>query len=315
VGADTVVYHHFPMFYMAGIFNMFFTPMCGGATIVLGPRFSKSTMLRFWELPQKHNVNCLTLTPTMAHSLCQLYRRDDKLLAHVGKYQSIVGTGSVLYQSIAQRFLATFRVPLRTCYGVTEVGGTITYQAWEDALAFQSMGGWAKSTEIVAGQEGAPKEILVKTPYMAKSYLIKGQYQKVGDAEGYFHCGDLGYIKEGTLYFTGREHDLVKKGGEFVSTQMLEDLALKNPHVQEVAAVGVPDEFWGASVVLFYVPQRDDANEAEILPVFDKLFADGLRDIERPDKIVPVPWMPKTSIGKVVKRELLDKYSVGPRVR
>jgi non-ribosomal peptide synthetase component E (peptide arylation enzyme) len=57
------------------------------------------------------------------------------------------------------------------------------------------------------------------------------------------------------------------------------------------------------------VPQQN-ANEPDVLAEFDKLFADGLRAIEWPDKIIPVPWMPKTSIGKIVKRELVDKYTV-----
>ena len=312
--ADSVVYHHFPMFYMAGIFNMFFCPVMAGATIVVGPRFSRPQMLRFWQLPIKHHVNSLTLTPTMAHSLCQLYRRDERILEHLCGYQSLVATGSPLYSSIAERFYNTFHVPLRTCYGVTEVGGTITFQSWEDALAYQSMGGWAKNTEIRAGVEGAPKEVLIKTPFMARGYLIKGEIVKPYDAEGFFHAGDLGYLKDGLLYFSGREHDLVKKGGEFVSTQLIEDLALRNRLVTDVAAVGVPDEFWGARVVLFYVPQRD-ASEPEILPEFEKLFTEGLREIERPDKIIPVPWMPKTSIGKIVKYDLLSKYSLGPRMR
>src|SRR5207302_11496736 len=102
----------------------------------------------------------------------------------------------------------------------------------------------------------------------------------------------------------------VKKGGEFVSTQVVEDLALRTRLVTDVAAVGVPDEFWGAKLVLFYVPQAD-ASESEILTALDRLFAEHLREIERPDKIIPVPWMPKTSIGKIVKRQLVDTYTLG----
>ena len=69
------------------------------------------------------------------------------------------------------------------------------------------------------------------------------------------------------------------------------------------------DEFWGARVVLFYIP-KPNANEDEILAEFESAFSKGLREIERPDKIIPVPWMPRTSIGKVIKRELVDKYTL-----
>lgn len=305
----SVVYHHFPSFYMAGVFNLFFCPMVAGATIVVGPRFSKLSMLRFWELPVEHGVNHLTLTPTMAHSLCQLYRRDDRVIDRLATYEAVISTSSPLYPAIAERFLRTFKVPLRSCYGVTEVGGSITLQTWEDALALESLGACSPDVELRAGTEAAPARLLIKTPFMAKAYLTKAGYVPLANAEGYFDSGDLGYVKDGHLYFSGRDHDLVKKGGEFVSTQLVENLALTNEHIAEVAAVSVPDEFWGARVVLFYVPQRD-ASEEQIEAAFARIFGEGLREIERPDKIIPVPWMPKTSIGKVKKRELVDKYDI-----
>lgn len=310
LNADSVVYHHFPMFYMAGIFNQFFCPLVAGGSIVVGPKFSKVQMLRFWEAPMASGVNCLTLTPTMALSLVQLFRRDARLLEHLSRYQAVVATGGPLYRSIAERFLDTFKAPLRSCYGVTEVGGSITFQSWEDALAAQSVGGAAAETEIKAGSEETPAEIMVRTPFMAKGYLAKSGLENFCDADGFFRTGDIGYLRDGLLYFAGRENDLIKKGGEFVSTQLVEDLGLRNGLVTDVAAVGVADEFWGARLVLFYVPDRNAA-EPEILAQFDRLFADGLRPIERPDKYIPVPWMPKTSIGKIVKRELVDKYTLG----
>ena len=309
LNADTVSYHHFPMFYMAGIFNQFFCPLVAGGAIVIGPRFSKLQMLRFWEVPMRTGVNCLTLTPTMALSLVQLYRRDGQLLDHLSKYQAVVATGGPLYRSIAEHFLDTFKIPLRGCYGVTEVGGSITFQSWEDALAFQSTGNFDPAIEVVGGSEDKPSEVLVKTPFMATAYLINGERTSICDDKGFFRTGDLGYVRDGLLYFVGREHDLIKKGGEFVSTQLVEDLALRNAQVTDVAVVGAEDEYWGARLVLFYVPAAN-AMEPEVLSEFDRLFADGLRPIERPDKIIPVPWMPKSSIGKILKRELVGKYTL-----
>ena len=312
LNADSVVYHHFPMFYMAGIFNQFFCPLVAGGAIVIGPRFSKLQMLRFWEVPMRLGVNCLTLTPTMALSLAQLYRRDGQLLDHLSKYQAVVATGGPLYRSIAERFFDPFKVPLRGCYGVTEVGGSITFQSWEDALAFESTGSFDPGIEVIGGSQDKPAEVLVKTPFMAVAYLINGERTQVCDDKGYFHTGDLGYVSDGLLYFVGREHDLIKKGGEFVSTQLVEDLALRNAQVTDVAVVGAEDEYWGARLVLFYVPAANAA-EPEVLAEFDRLFADGLRPIERPDKIIPVPWMPKSSIGKILKRELVEKYTLTSR--
>ena len=74
INTKTIVYHHFPMFYMAGIFNMFLCPMVSGGKVVLGKRFSAEQMLSFWDIPMKYGVNNLTLTPTMAISLARRKR-------------------------------------------------------------------------------------------------------------------------------------------------------------------------------------------------------------------------------------------------
>lgn len=308
---QSTIYHHFPMYYMAGIFNLFFCPATVGATIVVGPQFSRLSMLRFWELPQQFGVNHLTLTPTMAHSLNQLYRTDDALLAHLGRYEAVISTGSTLYPSIAKRFQDTFGVPLRSCYGVTEVGGSITLQDWDVAVAVEPcVGAWAPGTEIRAGTSAdAPAELLIRTPTMMKGYFTHGTVTPFHDAEGFFPTGDRGYIEDGRLFMLGRTNDSIKKGGEFVSLASLENHVLSCPNVVDAAAVGVPDDAWGNRIVLFYVPKPGadgDMVEAELA----EIFAAQLRRIEHPDKIVPVPWFPKTSIGKTVKHKLVERYTL-----
>lgn len=307
---ETVVYHHFPMFYMAGVFNLFFCPAVSGSRIVVGPRFSGAQMIKFWDAPRKHGVNHLTLTPTMALSLIQLYRTDAALLEHLERYEGIISTGSALYPGVAERFHQTFGVPLRSCYGVTEVGGSITLQTWEDAVAREAVGSYRPEVRLVAGDgPGAPAELRIKTPFMMRGYLVDGKIVSGTDSEGYFHSGDLGYLANGRLYLTGREHDLIKKGGEFVPLLMIEDIALRQPGILDAAAVAVPDDFWGNKIVLFYVPRPD--HELEDIEL--KLGADfgaQLRKIEHPDKLIPVPRMPKTSIGKTIKRDLVKRYTI-----
>lgn len=309
---DSVIYHYFPMFYMAGIFNMIFCPAVVGASIVVGPKFSPVEMLRFWELPKRFGVNHLTLTPTMAQSLCHLYRTDDALLAHLGRYQAVISTSSVLYQSVAERFHQTFGVPLRSCYGVTEVGGSITLQSWADAVACEAVGHWRPEVSIRAGAgPDSPSEILVKTPFMMTGYLGENGLTSPVDGEGYFHTGDVGYVQDGILHMTARESDLVKKGGEFVSLPMIENLVLRCGQIAEAAMVAVPDPYWGNRLVLFYVPRAVGASTPEEIEAsLQALFTEGLRKIERPDKLIPVPWLPKTTIGKTRKRDLIERYTL-----
>lgn len=307
--ATTVLYHHFPMHYMAGVFNMFFCALVSGAAIVVGERFDPATMLRFWELPRKLGVNQLTLTPTMALSLSQLYRRDDSLLSHIAGYRSIISTSSTLYDSIAKRFHDTFQVPLRGCYGVTEVGGSITLQSWDQALARESVGALSKGVLVEAGTDVEPGPILVKTPFMMKGYAAADGVTTGVDARGFFPTGDLGYLQHGSLYVTGRSHDLVKRGGEFVALPLIENLALRHAGVASAAAVAVPDEYWGNKIVLFYVA-RPDADFDSVRQQLEAELRASLRKIEVPDKFIPVPRMPTTSIGKTRKSELLSTYTV-----
>jgi len=306
----TVVYHHLPMYYMAGVFNMFFCPAVSGSRIVLGPRFSGAQMLKFWIVPQRFGVNHLTLTPTMAQSLAQLYRHDDNLLEHLAKYEGIISTSSMLYSSVAERFHKTFGVPIRSCYGVTEVGGSITLQNWESAIAMESVGTFEPEVSIIAGDDPeTPVMVKIKTPFMMRGYLVNGDVINAFDDDGYFNTGDLGYVKGNELYITGRENDIVKKGGEFVPLAMLENIALNCSGVAEVAAVAVPDDFWGNKIVLFYVPEVTQGLD-EIEQNLFKMFDQQLRNIEHPDKVIPVPCMPKTSIGKTIKRELIKRYTI-----
>jgi acyl-CoA synthetase (AMP-forming)/AMP-acid ligase II len=306
----SITYHHFPMFYMAGIFNMFLCPVMGGARIVLGPRFSSLQMMRFWEIPVRHGVNHLTLTPTMAHSLSQLYRTDDKLIDHLSRAEAVISTGSALYSTVARRFQDTFGIPLYSCYGVTEIGGSITLQTWSEALADESVGRFQSEISIRAGADADhAQEILVRTPFMMRGYLRGGEIVSPFDDDGYFNTGDFGYLSHGDLYVTGRENDLVKKGGEFVALPMIEKAVLDCPGIGEAAAVAVPDEYWGSRLILFYTPTAEATMES-VDSALKEILASRLRPIEVPDKIIPVPWMPKTSIGKIVRRELVARYTI-----
>ncbi len=306
----SAIYHHFPMYYMAGLFNMFLCPLVAGATIVLGPRFSPATMARFWDLPMRHGVNHLTLTPTMALSLTRLYRTDDRLLDHLAGYEAVISTGSILYDAVAESFRTTFPVSLRSCYGVTEVGGSITLQSWDEALAGPSVGRWTPDVRIsVEGTAENPGEIRVHTPFMMRGYLTEGRVVSPFDDHGRFATGDLGYVSDGALFITGRTNDAVKKGGEFVSLAAIENLALGTPGIADAAAVAVPDEYWGNRLVLFYVPTGGadpDGTEAALARNFD----DHLRKVERPDRLIAVPWLPKTAIGKTRKAELVARYTI-----
>ncbi len=304
--SSTVVYHHFPMHYMAGVFNLWFCPLVSGSAVAVGERFEPNSIYTFWDLPRKLGVNHLTITPTIAHALAQLFRGDDDLLDALKRYQGIVSTSSTLYDSIAKRFNDTFGVPLTGCYGVTEVGGSITLQSWEQAISRESTGYFRSEVSIKAGDPSTPGPVLVKTPFMMRGYLNQ---KSPFDADGFFDTGDLGYLKDGALFVTGRSNDLIKKGGEFISLASIEEAAMRQSNLSNAAAVAVPDEFWGNKTVLFYVT-KPNADHDEVRRALEDDLRSSLRKIEMPDKLIAIPKMPTTSIGKALKKDLVDLYTI-----
>ena len=309
INSKTIVYHHFPMFYMAGIFNMFLCPMVKGAKIVLGKRFSAKSMLDFWDIPMKNSVNHLTITPTMAISLVQIFREDKMVMQYIKNLDSILSTGSKLHRSVFEKFLLKFSIPLQNCYGVTEVGGTITYNNKEESLMQNENNVGSSSNDIkflCNGTKNKPEEIIVKTPFMMSGYFSNGNIEK-GLKNGYFHTGDIGYLENNRLFVTGRKGDRIKKGGEFVSLAYIEDILMKTELVDELSVVSIEDSFWGNQIIVFYVKPFEISENFvnEKFVIFAQKF---LTKIEMPDKYICLDEMPKTSIGKIKKKTLMNNY-------
>jgi acyl-CoA synthetase (AMP-forming)/AMP-acid ligase II len=309
INKDSVIYHHFPMYYMAGIFNMFLCPMVSGAKIVLGKRFSREQMLKFWDIPKKNGVNNLTLTPTMAISLVKVYRHDSSIMKYIQGIESIISTGSYLHRSTFDEFKKEFSIPLQTCYGVTEVGGTITFNSKEESeLSIDdSVGSFDKKIDFKCeGTKHNPAEIVVRTPFMMSGYFINGKI-KSGLKNGYFYTGDIGYLENNRLYITGRQSDRIKKGGEFISLSYIENTLMKFDLTDELCVLSIEDSFWGNKVLVFYVANNsysDDSLKRELVNFSLK----NLTKIEMPDEYIKIKKFPKTSIGKIKKNDLLDIY-------
>ena len=310
INTKTIVYHHFPMFYMAGIFNMFLCPMVSGGKVVLGKRFSAEQMFSFWNIPMKYGVNNLTLTPTMAISLARIYRHDEKVMTYIQSLDSIISTGSYLYETVFSEFLSKFSIPLQSCYGVTEVGGTITYKnKKESVIKYQdSVGYFDKDIKFICnGTKRQPDEIRVKTPFMMSGYFINNKIIS-GLKNGFFYTGDIGYIENARLFVTGRKGERVKKGGEFVSLSYIEDILMKFELIDELSVVSIEDSFWGNKILVFYTFGNHVVGN-EINEKIDNYALQHLTSIEMPDEYICIDKIPKTSIGKVKKKDLINIYN------
>ncbi|WP_280476634.1 class I adenylate-forming enzyme family protein [Nocardia farcinica] len=149
------------------------------------------------------------------------------------------------------------------------------------------------------GQEG---EIVYRGPQAMQGYGNNEAANTAAFTHGWFHSGDVGYLDdEGVLWFTDRIKDIVKSGGENVSSVEVERALLGHPDVADCAVVGLPDDRWGESVtaVVVPVPGRTIADDA--IRSFAK---EHLAGYKVPKRVVVVDELPKTSTGKIQKHRV-----------
>jgi fatty-acyl-CoA synthase len=156
-------------------------------------------------------------------------------------------------------------------------------------------------------------EVVMRSPWLTQSYFKAPEKTKELWRNGWLHSGDVGYIdSEGYLQITDRIKDVIKSGGEWISSLDLENLMSQHEAVLESAAIGVPDEKWGERplMVVTLKPEYKDKVSAEDFRQFMKKYADAgkLPQYGVPDRYEFVAQIPKTSVGKLDKKELRKHY-------
>lgn len=156
-------------------------------------------------------------------------------------------------------------------------------------------------------------EVVMRSPWLTKSYFKEPEKTEELWRHGWLHSGDVGFIDEaGYLQITDRIKDVIKSGGEWVSSLDLENFMSQHEAVLESAAIGVPDEKWGERplMIITLKPQYQGKVTEEELKEFMKQFAvkGKLPKYGVPDRYVLVDAIPKTSVGKLDKKVLRKTY-------
>ena len=157
-------------------------------------------------------------------------------------------------------------------------------------------------------------EVVVRSPWLTQGYLKDPQTSEQLWRGGYLHTGDIGTIdQEGYLKITDRLKDVIKTGGEWISSLELEDLILKHPAVTETAVVGIPDPKWGERPLALVVLKPDRTGQVDETTIRNWLkdFADKgiISKWGIPDRVLFVDSIPKTSVGKLNKKEMRQQYA------
>ena len=161
-------------------------------------------------------------------------------------------------------------------------------------------------SELPPGKMG---EIVVRGEVVMKGYWKNPKATAETLRGGWLHTGDLGIVDEkGYVYILDREKDMIISGGENIYSREIEDVILKHPAVHEVAVIGVPDDTWGEAIKAIVAIKEGQKVTGEEIINFCKEY---LASYKKPKSVEFIDSIPKNAYGKILKRELREKYWVG----
>lgn len=170
----------------------------------------------------------------------------------------------------------------------------------------------AKGEDVA--RDGAERgEIVVRAPWLTPGYLKEPERSEELWEGGWLHTGDVAVIKpSGYVQIVDRLKDVIKSGGEWITSLELENLLSLHPQVEEAAVIGIPDEKWGERPLAIVVP-RGTAPGVDSLMAHLKKYADEgiITDWSIPEKYEFVDALPKTSVGKIDKKALRVQFGGG----
>ena len=306
-----------PMFHANGWSIAFTAPMVGATLVMPGARLDGAAIL---ELLTKYRVTCTAAVPTVWLALLQHLEASGGKLEHLRR---VVIGGAACPRSIVKAFQETYGVEVVHAWGMTEMSplGTIctlkpeyAALAGEARIDLQTKQGQAPFTvEMkITDDLGAalPRDgttsgrLKVRGPAVAKAYFKESG--SALDAEGFFDTGDIATIDpHGYMQITDRAKDVIKSGGEWISSIAIENLAVGHPKVAEAAVIGVRHPKWDERPLLVVVLKAgQQASRAEILDFMRGKIAGWWM----PDEVAFVAEIPHSATGKVMKTALREQF-------
>ncbi|MEO5322095.1 long-chain-fatty-acid--CoA ligase [Mesorhizobium sp. CC13] len=296
-------------------------PMVGAKLVMPGGKMDGASI---YELLDTERITFTAAVPTVWLMLLQHLEETGKKLPHLNR---VVIGGSACPRTVTEKFERNYGVEVVHAWGMTEMSplGTLCtikpeYQDLEGAerLNLQQKQGYTPFGVEMKVTDDDDNELpwdgrtfgrlKVRGPAVSASYY-GGASAEQFDADGWFDTGDVAHVDEhGYMQITDRSKDVIKSGGEWISSIELENLAVGHPDVQEAAAIGVKHSRWDERPLLVVVPKQGrNPDKADLLALFDGKVAKWWV----PDDVVFVDEIPHTATGKIQKsvlRERLKDY-------
>jgi len=259
------------------------------------------------EAIEEHRVEHVPLVPTMMTLLLQHPEETDTTTL-----RTVFASAAPVPIELAEAFEKRFDCEVLEAYGQTEAAPALALQRPGLPKKAGSAGPLLPGVELRIEDDGHAEvpagevgEICARSPGVMRGYHGLSDVTGEALAHGWLHTGDVGHLdQDGYLFVTDRKKDLIIRGGFNVYPRDVEDLLLEHPGVAEAAVVGRPDQRMGEEVVAFVVKEPGHDPTEDELQAFA---AAGLADYKRPREIRFTGWLPKSPVGKVLKKDLRDK--------
>ncbi len=307
-----------PMFHANTWGIAFAAPMSGAKLVMPGGKLDGASV---HQLLEEEGVSVTAAVPTVWLGLLQFLESEKKKIT---KLERVIVGGAACPGVVIEKFEKDYGVLVLHGWGMTEMSpmGTIgrlkASQAQLSAAELHKIklkqGRTIYTVEMkIVDDEGKelPRDgktfghLLVRGPAIAKGYF-KGEGGNILDEQGFFDTGDVATIDEwGFMQITDRAKDVIKSGGEWISSIEIENLAVGHPSVAEAAVIGLGHPKWGERPLLIVVKKPNaELTREEMLKFLDGKIASWWM----PDDVVFSESIPHTATGKIQKRELRETW-------
>ena len=318
-----VIINGFPLFHVGGTMTAGLSILAAGGHVIMpsphGLR-DKDVILNYWRIVDRFRATIVSGVPTSIAAFAEVPIGS----SDVSSVRMALTGGAVLPKAVGERFQMRTGMRLFETYGMTETAAAIAFNPGRGEPLQGSVGFRAPfaRTRIVALSDRSMREecpplasglVLVQGPQVFPGYVDPRHNQGVLTDDGWLITGDIGYLtQDQRLVLTGREKDLIVRGGHNIDPAAIEDVANVFPGVQMSSAVGMPDAYAGEVPILFVVSSPEQTVD------LGKLQAHMKQNINEPPalpkRVVLLDSLPVTAVGKIFKPALRD-LAVEEKVR
>ena len=301
--------HVLPLSHSFGVLCMNLGALLDCRSVIL-PKFETQ---KVFESVERHRVERFSVVPTM---LSYMLNFADRAKYDTSSLRVVSTGGGPLHEELRVEFERSFNVRVKDGYGLSESAPAATAYRDTEPHRKGSVGRAIPGVSIrIADSEGqtlAPRaegEICIQGANIMRGYWGDEAATRAAIVDGWLRTGDVGYMdEEGYIYITDRKKDLIIKGGENISPREIEEVIYEHPAVAEVAVIGMPDESFSETVcAVIALRPGQSASEAEMQEHVGRY----LTRFKVPSRVFFKSELPKSSVGKLLKRELRRELTGG----